>query len=305
MLASNAVEMFLLSYRGSKSPQTLVWYERRLSALVSFLGDVEIADVTIHDLRRWRVALCERTSRYEDHPSGRPAEAGGLSPYTLHGYIRSARHFFKWLEDEELLNHNPALRLELPRLPKGGVRGIPHADLVKILAAAGSLPRDLALCWFLYSTGCRVGGLCDLRLSDLCLDSARAYVREKNKKTRVVFLTSQAVEAMRAYLAVRPARPDDPLQGDDHVFLGQRGPLSTAGAYQVLKRLAAVAGVEHGWNPHAWRHTRAREFQAELGLGIVSQLLGHSTEQITADIYGRLGEDELQRLFERAPVRSV
>jgi site-specific recombinase XerD len=276
-----AIKLFLLSYRGSKSPETEKWYRRKLADMAGFLGDhMDIGRVTIHDLREWRAGL-----------SGR-----GYSDHTLHGYVRAARHFFRWLEDEEILDHDPAHRLELPRLPKGGVRGIPHDDLVKILAAASGSPRDLALCWFLYSTGCRVGGLCDLRLGDLCLDAGRAYVREKNKKARTVFLVPQAIEAMRAYLAVRPAKPDD------HVFLGLRGPLLTGGVYQVLERLASAAGVEHGWNPHAWRHTRAREFQAELGLGIVSQLMGHASEQITADIYGRLSDDELQRLFSRVTV---
>jgi integrase/recombinase XerC len=281
MQLQTAIKLFLLSYRGSKSPETEKRYGRKLANLVGFLGEhMSIERVTIHDLREWRAGLLER----------------GYSDHTLHGFVRACRHFWKWLEGEGILDHDPALRLELPRLPRGGVRGIQHDDLSKILAVAVSSPRDLALCWFLYSTGCRVGGLCDLRLGDLRLDAARAYVREKNKKARVVFLVPQAVEAMRAYLAQRPAGPDD------HVWLGQRGPLKTSGAYQALERLAQAAGVERGWNPHAWRHTRAREFQAELGLGIVSQLMGHASEQITADIYGRLSDDELQRLFSRVTV---
>jgi integrase/recombinase XerD len=292
MLLSDALEAFLLSCNGSTSPATLIWYKRRLGALVEFLGDMEVERVTLHDLRRWRVSLCERTSKYVDHPL-RPEEDGGLSAYTLHGYVRACRHFFKRLTDEQVLTANPAARLELPRLPKGVVRGIAQADLEKIIAAAAAAsPRDHALAWFLYSTACRVGGVVGLRLADLDLDHSRAYVCEKGDKTRPVYLISPAVEAMHKWLEVRPNL------ADDHVFLGRQGPLKESGVYQVIKRRAADAGVEKGYHPHNWRHRRLRELQARgMPLGVMSQIAGHEGPEVTAKVYGWLSEDELQKLY--------
>ena len=298
MLISDGLDLFLMSLNGSKSPETHKWYQRRLSPLLPFLGNVEIGSVTVHDLRRWRAALSERKVKYENHPSGRAPVEGGLSQHTLHGYVRAARRFFKWLEDEGILDANPARRLELPKLPKGVVKGIPQEDLEKILAAAAnSCPRDFALTWFLYSTACRVGGVVRLRLSDLDLDHCRAYVHEKNDKTRPVFFVPQAIEAMRAWLAVRPdayAKYSD----DEHVFVGLRGPLQGSGVYQVMERLAGKAGVEHGWYPHNWRHRRLRQLQANgMSLKPLSQIAGHSGVEVTGDIYGTMSEDELQRIY--------
>lgn len=303
MLASKAIGNFLLSYRGSRSPQTIVWYERRLHALASFLGDVEVAEITIEDLRRWRAALCQRDARYVDHPSGRRAQPGGLSAHSLHGYVRAVRHFFKWLEEEGCLPASPARRLELPRLPKGTIRGIAQEDLRRILAEARrSGPRDHALAWFLYSTAARVGGAVGLRLSDLRLERGLAYVREKGDKTRPVFLMPEAIHAMQAWLEARQAwlevRPD--REGDDHVFLGERGPLKPSGIYQVMKRLAKRAGVRAGWNPHNWRHRRIRDLQANgMPLGVLSQVAGHASVGVTADIYGVLSEAELQAVVQQ------
>lgn len=275
MLASRAIEAFLLSYRGSKSPATITWYERRLMALVTFLGDVDLAIITTERLREWRVSLCE---------------PGRLSAYTLHGYIRAARHWFKWLLDEKLISINPAARLELPRLPRGQVKGIGQADLVAILEVAADSPRDLAVAWFLYSTGCRVGGVANLRLGDLDMEHGRARVREKGNKSRTVFMLPEAISAMRAWLELRPD------SDDEHVFLGKRGSLKTSGIYQILKRLAKSAGVAHGWNPHNWRHRRARDLlNAKVPLGVVSQILGHSDVAVTSNIYGQLSDDDLQR----------
>jgi integrase/recombinase XerD len=159
----------------------------------------------------------------------------------------------------------------------------------------------LALCWFLYSTACRVGGLVGLTLADLDLDRGRARVCEKGNKTRSVFLMPEAVEALRAWLPGRAVTAGDPqhaLKGQGHVFLGQRGPLTTSGVYQILKRLAARAGVPAGWNPHNWRHRRLRDLQAAgMPLGLVSQIAGHASVEVTAGIYGWLSPDELQREF--------
>jgi site-specific recombinase XerD len=276
-----ALGSFLRSLDGVSSPATLVWYRRRLSSLADFLGDVALVDVSTDDLRRWRGTLAKRR----------------LSVWTVHGYVRAARRLFKWLEDEGKLPKSPARRLELPRLPRGQVRGIPSGDVDKILAAAASSPRDLAICWFLYSTACRVGGLVGLTLADLELDRGRARVCEKGGKTRVVFLVPEAVEAMRAWLSARSVIAGDRIP-NDRVFLGRRGPLTASGVYQILKRLAARAGVASGWNPHNWRHRRARDLQsAGMPLGLVSQILGHASVEVTAGIYGWLSPDELQREF--------
>ena len=120
-----AINDFLLSYSGSSSPATVVWYRRRLGELAAFLGvDVDVGQVTISDLRRFRCALEQR----------------GLAVRTRHGYVRATRRFFSWLVEEGCLSVNIALRLELPRLPKGEVKGIRQEDLVKMLAAASSCP---------------------------------------------------------------------------------------------------------------------------------------------------------------------
>jgi len=293
MKLSEAVEAFLLSRVGVTSPATVAWYRKRLASLPVFLGGVDIGAISVHDLRRWRAALFERKTRYESHPYRRHPEPGGLSPFTLAGYVRAARVLFSWLEAEGLLSANPARRLEIPRVPKGQVKGIARDDVRRMFAAARETSaRDFALVWFFYSTGARLSGAAGLLLSELHLGEGLAYVVEKGRKRRAVFLVPEAVQAMRAYLV------DRQNVSALRVFLGVKGPLTGGGIYQVLRRLARMAGVDEDWNPHLWRHRRLRDLQAAgMPLGLVSQIAGHSSEHITADLYGRVGEDELERAF--------
>lgn len=281
--------------RGVRSPQTVDWYQRRLRSLINFVGqEYQLEQVTIGDLRRWRASLAERTTRYDNHPS-KPQEEGGLSSWTLYGYVRCARSFFRWIEREGLMAKNIAERFELPKRSKIPRKGIADNVADKIVAQAlAKDPRDYAIVMFLADTAARVGGVVKLRLADLDLVAGRATVVEKGAGGhglgRTVFLGPEAVRAMHTWLAIRPD------VGDDHVFLGMRGSLTTSGIYQILKRLAREAGCEgYGWNPHNWRHAAARSMlQRGASLAYVSQILGHSDIEVTARFYATFAVDELQ-----------
>ena len=296
MKLSEALRAFDLSLVGNAADSTRSWYQARLSALVEFTGDVEIEELTISHLRRWRLSLIERDGRWQDHPT-RPEQAGGLSPWTVRGYVRAVRAFCNWCVREGLLVSSPAARLRLPPKPQNPPKAVSEDDVEAMLEVAGV--RDRAIVCVLAATGCRVGGLCDLRLSDLELghQPARAMVREKGrggKKSRLVFFGPQTVSALRAWIAIRPE------VGDDHIFLGQRGPLTEGGIYQVLRRLAKKAGIHGRSNPHAFRHAFARgALENDADLGTVSQLLGHSSIGVTNEFYGRWSVEELGRRSER------
>jgi site-specific recombinase XerD len=292
MKLQNAYDLFLLSVRGQLSGATEKWYTCRLSNMVKFLGDCEIEQVTVNDLRRWRVSLQERQTLYQSHPITKPV-AGSLSVWTLHSYIRAARRFFRWSHEEGILTINPAVRLELPRLPKGKRQGVSLDDIEKMVDAA-TCERDKAVVLFFSSTACRLRGVVGLRLADLDLDNGRALVCEKGNQTRTVYLVPVAVESLRAWLAVRPAVQTD------KVFVSQYGQgLTSSGVYQLLKRLARRAGVA-GFNPHAFRHGAARLMQAQgMPTGVLSQILGHSDVSVTVAFYGVCDDSELKTAHSR------
>jgi len=294
---SEVLREFDLSLVGNAADSTRSWYQARLGALVEFTCDVEIEELTISILRRWRASLLQRDGRWSDHPT-RPEKEGGLSPWTVRGYMRAVRAFCNWCVREGLLISSPAARLRLPPKPQNPPKAVSPEDVVSMLEVADV--RDRAIVCVLAATGCRVGGLCDLRLSDLELEHqpARAMVREKGrggKKARLVFFGPQTVASLRAWIVIRPDNG-----GDDHVFLGQRGPLTEGGVYQILRRLAKKAGIKGRFNPHAFRHAFARgALENGADLGTVSQLLGHSGIGVTNEFYARWSVEELGKRSEK------
>lgn len=279
-----------------RSPRTVDGYRSGLAHLVAYLGgDREVESITLADLRSYAAALRARTQRFTDHAHS-PVKEGGLSPFSVANYLRSVKRLFNWLFDEGLLATNPAARLKNPMPTRRMPKAASMDDLAEILAATeGDRPaklRDRALVLFLIDTGCRAGGICGLTLEDIDLAESTARVTEKGERTRFLPLSPVTVDALRAWLAVRPS-------GSPWVWvtLGPRTSrvrLDEEALGEVLRRLKQAAGVSGRANPHSFRHAFAREWLRNGGdLATLSAMLGHADPAVTARFYAVFTDFEL------------
>lgn len=290
-----AVTEFLKAQAGTRAPATRRWYAKRLKNLEP-LYDKILSRVSATDLRRIWAELCDRQERWVEHPT-RPTEPKGLAPYTLHGYVRAWRGFFNWCVRQKYITTSPAALLAKPSLPDMPPKAISKNDMEKMVQVAddSGSPRDYAIVCLLADTACRVCGLAGLKLDDLDLRRGRATVREKGRggkgKSRTIYLQPRTVQAVRDYLSQRP------VADCNAVFLNPcHKPLTEAGIYLMLKRLARASKVKGRWNPHAWRHGWARgALDNGAALNDVATFLGHSNISVTAKFYARWADDELQR----------
>jgi len=285
---SQAVDRFLSVVGLEVRPATVSYYAQCLRPLRSL--EKPIGEIDVDDLRALYADLLKRRTRYAGHPS-RPELIGELSVYTLHKYVRAWKRFFRWLVEEDMIARDPSIKLKRPRLPDEPPKDVSPDDLSRMLETARDNPRDYAIVCFLADTACRVGGLVSLRRGDIDLDEGFALVREKGEKARLVYFTARTAQAVAAYLNTDGANEAD----SEYVFRGLRGPLTTAGVYQALRRLARRAGVKGRWNPHAFRHAWARQaLKRSANLQEVSEILGHRSIVVTAKFYARYLDRELQ-----------
>jgi site-specific recombinase XerD len=292
---SDAISTFLEIELVIASPQTVKWYERRLSLFKKAIGDKVISEIGEEDLWNWYKDLRIRVKQ------GAGRIPGEISINTQHGYIRAVRRLFKWLYDRNILAKNLARDLKLPKLPKNGKKGISEKDVQVLLLATKVNKRDYALLRFIESTGCRRGGVADLRMSDLSLDAdepfcRRATIREKGGKERSVFMSVDALQAMKAWLAERNSC-------SDYVFINSKFPnrgLVPYSVSEIITRYKKQAGITGKVSPHQWRHRLGRKLtQAGMPLGLVSQVLGHSSVVVTNDFYGIFAVNELQKAMDK------
>jgi site-specific recombinase XerD len=304
MLLSEAIEALCIATRANgRSPRTVQSYREKLGHLLAFLGNVEIEQVTVNDLRRWVADMRDRSTIYADHPTHQE-QARGLSPFTINTRIKAMRRLFRWLMLEGELEADPSERIDARKPKREAPKGISEADIMAMLTACGDDPagrRDRAAILFLLDSGCRAGGLCGLRVDDLDLDAGLALVHEKGQKERYVMFTPPTTRALATWMEVRP-------QGE-HVFmrLKGKGALTPSGLWQALNRRARKAGIEGPVSTHNFRHTFARQYLRNGGdLGTLAQILGHSDVRTTVEYYAIYTVNELQQKHrQHSPVAKL
>lgn len=309
MKVSEAIDELLIATRvAGRSERTVQDYADKAARLVDFLGDKEIDQVTLSDLRRFVDHLGRQTSRFQDHPK-RAEKPGGLSPASVAAYVRVVRRLFSFLHEDDLIDQNPAQKLKVPKPPRGKPKAIASADFQALLSAidadTAAGKRDRALILLLADSGCRVGGLVGLEVEDVDLERCRMLLKEKGGKLRQGFFSDLTKLALVAWLAVRPADRGDRL----FVSLGTRsdGHLTDQGVREMLKRLKRRAGVKGPVNPHSFRHGFAREYLSNGGnLASLADTLGHSNVNVTWQAYAVFTTDELKAAHARySPVACL
>jgi len=296
MQIADCIASFLMACRAAGlSPKTTNWYAGMLETWSEAVGERWLdPDAT----RSFIVSLQTREERYVHHPKRR-AHDGGLSVFTIRGYIRSVKRLFKWLHDEGRIAVNPMTRLRMPKKPKLLPRAISRDDFDKMLEAA-HLARDRALLLMLRDTGCRAAEIAGLKIGDVDLARGIVLVCGKGNQQRFVFLQPKTRTAVQEWLQERGEYTDA-----DKVFASGEGDFKPSTIYQVLARRAKDAGIVGRFNPHSLRHGFGRDWVLSGGdVSSLADVLGHSDIETTR-VYLRFNTAELQRLHQRySPVRD-
>lgn len=311
MNLSDALESFLQAAKADGlSDKTVVWYAAMLRPMVAALDAqvADVADVTTAILRGYIVSLRERTTKYGDQ---RPAQNAALSTETVASHIRALHRFWRWVSDEYDIP-NPAGRIKHPGKGKNTPKGIIPADMSALLHAALEnddvvvAARDAAIIALLADSACRAGGLLSLDVKDVDLEKRSAIVLEKGSKLRRIFFLPFTALALARWIAMRPVIDETAL------FLSfnngaVRGRLMYSGLYQVLKRVAARAGIAGRFNPHSFRHAFARDYLLNGGdLATLAQILGHSSVEVTAHFYAIFEQSQLAAQHDKfSPMRRA
>ncbi len=218
---------------------------------------------------------------------------------TINRRLAALRSFYHFLGVEsETPPPNPVLpKRHFIRLGRHLPRDVQDTDLDKLFAVVTSL-KDRAIYLLMLRCGLRVGEIRALSLGDLYLEAQkghlpRLWIHGKGGVERVVYLSAQALAALQAYLAVRPAS-DDPA-----VFLGRFGRrLSVTAIQRQLGRYCDQAGL--WFTCHQLRHTFGRHM-VEAGMPVTSiqRLLGHSRLR-TTEVYLHVSDPQVQADYQAA-----
>jgi site-specific recombinase XerD len=159
--------------------------------------------------------------------------------------------------------------------------------------------RDKAILELLFSTGLRVSELCSLT-RDLNLNTDSFPIRGKGDKVRVVFISDDAKNALKKYLARR-------VDVDDALFIRLNKEKSRGGDLslnkrsieRIVKQNAIKAGISKKVTPHVIRHSFATDLLSNgADLRSVQMLLGHANIS-TTQIYTHVTDTQLRDVHKK------
>jgi integrase/recombinase XerD len=281
------VEGFLALLAARRAPRTVDAYRRDLAALAAHLGK-RVSSATVEDVERYVARLRE----------------DGLSAATIARRTAAARSFFRHQQLMGARGDNPAAGVELPRRTRPLPKTLSPGEAERLIAAANGISpralRDRALVELLYGAGLRVSEAVGLEKGGVDLDDRLVRVTGKGGKQRVVPIGRDAAETLRRYLA--RGRPYLDRRHRPELFLNAKGGgLTRAGAFLILRRLAAEAGLEPGRvHPHLLRHSFATHLlEGGADLRSVQEMLGHA-DLATTELYTHVTDSRRRDLYFQA-----
>jgi site-specific recombinase XerD len=220
----------------------------------------------------------------------------GLHISTVRTRLACIIAFLHYLIEQEVIAGSVLKRGVKLKLPDVLPRAMNPADVKKLLCVIDDT-RDRALILLLLRTGIRIGEALGLRLNDLDIRDRKVhlYEGEKNSMGRVVYLSDDALFAIKLWLRGRDKNKEFIFYGRSH------GHLCYSTARGLFVKYLKEAGLDQkGYTIHCLRHTFASELlNAGMRLECLQQLLGHHDIEVTRR-YARLTDTTREQEYFRA-----
>ncbi len=274
-----------------RSLKTIENYDHYLTRFLDFSKIKKPSELNEPLIREFRLWL-NRQSTGNNRATG-----ATLSKKTQNYYMIALRAFLKFLAKRGIKTLSPEA-IELAKVGERHLDLITPTELTRLLDAPKGNDvktlRDKAMIELLFSTGLRVSELASLT-NDLDLTSEEFSIRGKGGKVRVVFLSPEARDAVKRYLAARKDMNDALfVQVGKEIHSKEPSPLTRRSIERIVKHYAIKAGISKKVTPHVIRHSFATDLLSNgADLRSVQMLLGHANIA-TTQIYTHVTDKGLR-----------
>ena len=285
----------MLRVERNVSIHTMDAYKRDINQYLMYLGDLDIknlSDVKSTHIRDYIRVLSD----------------GGMAPASISRIISSIRTYYRFLSSENLLDENPVLLINNPKLPKKLPDVLSEKEISLIINAIQKssqfYQRDKAIIELLYSCGIRVTELCNLEMSNLFIDEDLIRVMGKGNKERLLPLGMRSKKYLDDYIK-HSRNSHIKKSGSSFVFVSRNGnQLTRAMINIILNKWTQVSGLKKSVSPHKLRHSFATHLlEGGADLRFVQALLGHS-DISTTQIYTHIDKHYLKEVYKIHHPRS-
>jgi len=271
-------------WRMNHKPSTLKGSYHAVSTFLTFYGSLGKSNL--------QEIVSEDLEAFIEHEQDR-----GLHVNTVRTRLHCLFAFLRYLIQQDIIGERILKRRINLKVPDFLPRAMAPSDVSTLLGAVKEI-RDRALILVLLRTGMRIGEVLGLKMRDLDVHDRKIHIYEgeKNSLGRVVYLSDDALMALRVWLNKRD-------KSREYLFYGLRGKLCYTAARNIFTHYFRETGLQHkGYTIHSLRHTFASELlNAGMRLECLQLLLGHREIETTRR-YARLTDKSREEEYFRAMV---
>ncbi|MEQ9441116.1 MAG: site-specific tyrosine recombinase XerD [Cyclobacteriaceae bacterium] len=226
----------------------------------------------------------------------------GMTPTSQARILAGVKAFYKFLLYRELIDEDPSLLLEGPKIDRKLPDTLAFHEIEQILSAIDLSTsegiRNRAIIETLYSSGMRVTELTELKMSNLYADIGFIRIIGKGNKERLVPIGNDALKYIKQYTQHVRNQIDIQAGQENYIFLNRRGSkLSRVMIFNIVRDAAEMAGLNKKVSPHTFRHSFATHLvEGGANLRAVQDMLGH-VSITTTEIYTHLDRDYLRQVI--------
>jgi integrase/recombinase XerD len=220
------------------SPATIRSYYSHLRPFLNYLiqDNIEPRSVTERNLKGFIAIQLEKV----------------LSRVTINDYIRTFKHFCKWMVNEGIVSNDPSVRIMKLREPKREKEVLVAKDIKKLMSACSTDTfegiRNRAIISVMWDCGLRRIEILGAKLDDLNLKKRSIGVTGKGNKFAILPLSKKTIKTLQSWVNKRGSN------GSPYLFTTENGrSLNDSYFTHLIAKIGKRAGVQV--NPHKIRHS--------------------------------------------------
>lgn len=234
--------------------------------------------------------------------------------------LASLRTFYNYYFKKELIENNPAIKVNMPKIHEKAIVRLDVDEIVQLLNEVENgenlstrqqmyhqrtKRRDLAILTLLLGTGIRVSECVGLDIEDIDLKNNGIKIHRKGGSEVIVYFGYEVLEALLDYLEERNAT----TAAEGHkraLFLSmQNKRISVRAVENLVKKYSKLVTNLKNITPHKLRSTYGTNLYRETGdIYLVADVLGHKDVNTTRKHYAAIEDDRRRAAAEYIKLRK-
>lgn len=277
--------IFYLEKNKRMSVHTTVAYRGDLEQFLAFLnalGNPTINQLKATHVRAWMSDMMQHN----------------IAPRSIHRKISSLRALMKHLRKDGVIDHDPLIKISVPKTPKHLVKDIPAEDLKNMFERfpwneVEHGERDRLLLLLFYTSGMRLSELVGLKTSDIDLSRNTLRVLGKRNKVRLIPLHDESIDLLKIYISK--------IERGFLFTLESGEPLYPVFVYRLVNKYLKLFSHASKTSPHVLRHSFATHMLNNgANLMAIKDILGHANLSAT-QVYTKNSFEKLKKIHQLHP----